>query len=123
MITTNSWPRSDNPKLVWKDSTTGGDYDIASIKSSCPGFVWKDSTTGGDYDELWINNVPSFSVWKDSTTGSDYDIFESPQSEITELHIGMYTYDGTNFFNVDLLDEQDIPAGQSYVVRLATIEP
>lgn len=34
------------------------------------------------------------------------------QSEITGVNIGMYTYDGANFHNVDLLDANGTPVGQ-----------
>ncbi|MEQ9027616.1 MAG: hypothetical protein RLP44_02785 [Aggregatilineales bacterium] len=37
---------------------------------------------------------------------------------IAEVGIGMYTYDGTNFYNVDLLDESNVPAGQTFVISL-----
>lgn len=37
---------------------------------------------------------------------------------ITEVHIGMYTYDSINFYNVDLLDDANNPSGQSYSIRL-----
>ncbi|MEO8608990.1 MAG: glycosyltransferase family 39 protein [Chloroflexota bacterium] len=35
------------------------------------------------------------------------------QSEIAGVNIGMYTYDGTNFHNLDLLDSNGTPAGQT----------
>jgi hypothetical protein len=35
------------------------------------------------------------------------------QSEITGVNIGMYTFDGTNFHNIDLLDADGTPSGQT----------
>jgi len=39
------------------------------------------------------------------------------QAEIVSLNVGMYTFDGTNFHNVDLLDPSGTPIGQTVSIR------
>jgi hypothetical protein len=41
----------------------------------------------------------------------------SLQPELAGVNIGMYTYDGTNFHNVDLIDAAGTPMGQTVTVR------
>lgn len=61
--------------------------------------------------------------WREGDTVIREFCVPSPEAEVRAFTIGMYTYDGVNFFNVDLLDMQNAPAGQSYHVELSVLEP
>jgi hypothetical protein len=38
--------------------------------------------------------------------------------DVHSVQIGMYTYDGVNFFNADLMDAMNAPAGRMVRIRL-----